>query len=298
MLTNRKIKRAAKKGTKPLEKPPLFDHKKTTETRLKTVNGEIVLDLPQESVSSDDLPFVTIITVTENRPGLVPFAIDNWGRFGYPRNKLLWLIVDSSTVKDPQFLQLEKDDPQVMYHYIPPRDGGYTIGYKRNLGVELSKTDYIVMMDDDDFLYNESILARISILLFYKKGCVYSNTIGVYNLIHESSFVMEDTPDIPECSMAFTRKFWEEKKFDEEAKTGEGLAMVIGREDQMIKCPYFFNVVLLNHSKNITGKKRNFKVDRTGQTKRMLSMKASLNLFKNFSPSFRSLIKEGRWMQK
>ena len=44
--------------------------------------------------------------------------------------------------------------------------------------MSLVKTDYVAMVDDDDFLYNESILVRMCCMLYYDKACVYSVEAG------------------------------------------------------------------------------------------------------------------------
>jgi glycosyltransferase involved in cell wall biosynthesis len=272
----------------------VFDHNKVEKAKVKgsEAGNDIVLDLPISTIERSDLPEVTIVTLTRNRKHFIKLAIDNWKRQYYPEEKLFWLIVDDSDdySKGPlEDLKLLKDKRISFYYMSPIKEGkliSYSIGYKRNFAMNLVKTNIVCWMDDDDFLYNESVIARVCCLKFYKKECVYSDSLGVFNLQQESSYVLEGFADIPEGSIMFTKDFWVDQKFDESVSSGEGSQLMKGRELKCVRIPFYFNLIVLNHKDNHTGRLRS----RIRQTNRS-STKASLNFYKLFSESFRKILK-------
>lgn len=270
-----------------------IDHGKVDEARLKNVGEEVVLDMPMEQIPAEKLPEITIITITRNRRQFAPLMIDNWKRVYYPDKKIFWLIVDDSDdPKQGPILEIKAlKDARISYYYMKPGESGAnTVGYKRNFAMGLVKTDIVVMMDDDDFMYTESVLARACCLLFYGKQCVYSAEIGVYNLKQENSYILEGFCDIPEGTLMFTKKFWEGQKF-KEVGTGEGVQMAYGQELHMIKLHYMFNIIVLNHGNNATGNSRGMRFKMTGKMKEKAAINAPINFYKMFPESFQKLVK-------
>lgn len=277
---------------------PKIDHGKVDYARLKHLpSGDIALDLPHETMSKEQLPAVTIVTVTRNRKHMFPLAIDNWKRIYYAFDRLTWLIVDDSDdIKDGPVMEIKAlKDQRIQYYRLPPKEEngklvGHTVGYKRNFAMSLVKTDYVAMVDDDDFLFAESILSRICCLLFYDKECVYSHELGVYDISNENSYILEGFDDVPEGTILFHRKFWERQKFGE-GPGGEGINLVSGQELRMIKMSWFFNLVVLNHSSNTTGRSRKLRFQMKGKMREKAAVTAPINLHKKFPDSFKDALK-------
>ena len=264
-----------------------IDHSKVEYTRVKNLDGEISLDFPMDKIDARDLPSVTIVTITKNRKKYFPLAINNWNRIYYPFDKLTWLVIDDS--EDPrkdgpiELLKPLKDN-RIKYYYLKPEEEKtYTVGYKRNFAMGLVQTEYVVNMDDDDFLYKESIISRICAMKVYDKQCIYSDSVGVYNTKQESSYILEGFLNVPEGTMAYTKTFWEKTKFGEIQNGDEGMQLVQGRELELLKIPYYFNIIVINHGSNATGKTRNIRIKQTGELKKMKSTQSSIN-FKKFMP--------------
>jgi hypothetical protein len=276
----------------------IFHHDKVESVKLKTEIGEIFLDFPMKEIGSEKLPEVTILTITRNRTKFMDLAIDNFKRTYYPHDKLTWLIIDDSDTRDEILIDKLKTlkDKRIKYYYLCPERKDdkiipYTVGYKRNFAIKnLINTAIISIMDDDDFFYDNSILARVCCMMFYKKEFVYSDELGIYNTVHENSFILVKFQDIPEGSLIFTKKFWEISKF-EESNQSEGMQMVFGREKDAIKIPYFFNLIVLNHKNNTTNKGRNVRFPNTANLKNKRSTEGSLNFMKFFSESFKMIVK-------
>ena len=82
----------------------------TIETFGKIHSDEVRLELPE--MSDDELPTVSILTPTGNRPHFVRLMFRNWNAIDYPKNKLEWVIVDDG---DVPMLSGKPADPRIKY---------------------------------------------------------------------------------------------------------------------------------------------------------------------------------------
>ena len=216
-------------------------------------DGNYVLKLP--NIKGEDLPKVSIITPTYKRRKIFSMALRNFDNFIYPRDKLEWIIVDDSPEGD-DVRDLLPRDKRIKYIYNDMGDEPMTIAMKRNIGVSNSSHDYIIHMDDDDYYPPESILARIKILLKYKDEgieCVGSTLIGTYNILRNESSMSSDGPiSLSEASMAYSKKFWEDRPFDELCLRGEHKYFTEQRLNKIIDLPYSFILIAVNHKNNFT----------------------------------------------
>lgn len=215
--------------------------------------GNYVLKL--DSISESDLPSVSIITPTYKRRAIFSMAIFNFENFNYPKNKMEWIIVDDSP-EDENVCDLLPKNKNIKFISMPSNDGPNTIAMKRNIGVSNSSHSIIIHMDDDDYYPPESILARVKILLKYKSlgiECCGSTLIGTYNLLNNESSMSSDGPiSLSEASMAYTKKFWEERPFDELCVRGEHKSFTEQRLNKIIDIPYSFVLIAINHKSNFT----------------------------------------------
>ena len=216
-------------------------------------DGNYILKLP--NISDNDLPCISIITPTYKRRNIFSIALFNFENFIYPKNKLEWIIVDDSP-EDECVKDLLPRDKRIKYIYYDNKDKPYTIAMKRNIAVSNSSYDYIIHMDDDDYYPPESLLARIKILLKYKSQniqCVGSTLIGTYNILKNESSMSSDGPiSLSEASMGYTKKFWEERPFDETCVRGEHKYFTEQRLNKIIDIPYSFILIAINHKNNFT----------------------------------------------
>lgn len=215
------------------------------EAKWENKDGDIQLDLPDNP--NIDLPFVTVITITKNKRPVWGIPLYNWKKFIYPENRLEWLILDDGDdTMDIALTQMMKEDRRIRYVKCDPMD----IGSKRNKAVELAKYDYIVHMDDDDYYVWPSILAKIRVMLHYKKECVFSKQIGIYDILTEKSNVTASNFNIPEASMAYTKSFWSKRKF--EGTKCEANNLIRKRERELITIPFWFNCIICTYKLNYT----------------------------------------------
>lgn len=219
--------------------------------------GNYILKLPD--IPLKDLPKVTIITPTYKRRKLFSMAIRNFENFIYPKEKLEWVIVDDSPeteTTDETVRDLIPRDKRIKFIHMDSGEEPMTIAMKRNIAVSNSSNPYIIHMDDDDYYPPESILARIKILLKYESEnieCVGSTLIGTYNILKNVSSMSTDGPiSLSEASMAYTKKFWEERPFDDLCLRGEHKYFTEQRLNKIIDLPYSFILIAINHKDNIT----------------------------------------------
>ena len=226
--------------------------------------GELVLKLME--IPTELLPKVSIVTPTYNRYKLFPIAIRNFLSFAeyYPKEKMEWIIIDDS--ETPPFVnELLPKDNRIKYVKIETT-GRLPIGMKRNLCAKYATTNYIVHMDDDDYYFPHSVIARVKTLIKYGKNenskdgcgyeCVGSYELAIYNLLENYGYVQRNN-SFGEATIAYTKKFWEEHKYDEQdSNYGEGISFMNGRRHKLINIPYVFNMIAINHGGNVTGNHR------------------------------------------
>ncbi len=220
-------------------------------------NGNYVLKLPD--IAGHNLPKVSIITPTYNRRTLFAMAMYNVFGFVYPKEKIEWVVVEDVTtgMSEHQTVgPLLPKDPRIKYIKLEPGDEPYTIAMKRNIGVANSSSQIIVHVDDDDIYDEYSLLSRVKLLLKYQAmgiECLGSTMIGTYDIVRNRSSMATDGPiSLSEASMAYTKRFWEERKFDDACERGEHKAFTEGRLHKIMDVPYCATVIALIHKMNFT----------------------------------------------
>jgi hypothetical protein len=198
---------------------PVALDKSLPEYRLKDV-------FPKE----EELPDVSIITLTKDRRNFMPLAKYCYLLQTYPEDKMEWVIVDDGedSIEDTLI-----GIPNVTYVRCEP---GMTIAQKRNLAVSKALYDVIVVCDDDDVYPENTVLHRVAMMMKEPaKECAFCTTIPCYDITKYSSFMNVPPYTLPmsqrvsEATLIFTRKFWEDNKFDESVNVAEGDAFIRGR---------------------------------------------------------------------
>ena len=227
----------------------------TMKSFLPSLNTGKIYELKNEFPKEEDLPDVSIVTLTKDRRIFMPLAKYSYMIQSYPEDKLEWVIVDDGedSIEDTLI-----GVPNVKYVRSDP---GLTIGEKRNVGVQNAMYDTIVMMDDDDVYPNNSVLHRVAMLTKSpQKECVFSTTIPCYDIKKYSSFMnvppltLRMSERVSEATLAFTKKFWEANKFDN-IQIAEGNAFIHGRESMCREVSPQEVIVSLCHPKNTSSRK-------------------------------------------
>jgi hypothetical protein len=221
--------------------------------KLYTTTEEFSID--KSAIPEDDLPGVTIVTPTRNRPEFIEICAGCVDSQCYPKYKLEWIILDDGKDTCEEFVS---HIPYVRHILLTD---GKTIAQKRNMGAKLAKNEIIVHMDDDDIYPPNSILFRVSMMLRAKKQVAFCTTLPSYDIANYISFVNVPPMRLPQCmrvseaTMCYTKKFWEEKGFPDDIKIAEGEVFIKGREAQAIELSPQEIIVSLVHPKTTSSRR-------------------------------------------
>jgi hypothetical protein len=224
---------------------------KRIDTLKNTPHHAIQEHLPKE----EDLPCISIITLTRDRRAFIPLLKYCRVAQSYPDIKVEWVIVDDGT--DP-IKELITDMPNVKYILV---DTPLTIGAKRNLAIEYATHDVLVMMDDDDVYPTNSVLKRVAHMLAEpRKECLFSTVLPCYEIHKHVSFMNVPPATLPmsqrvsEATLCFTRDFWKAQPFPD-VQVAEGDAFIRGREKMCRELSPQDVIVSLVHRKNTSSRK-------------------------------------------
>jgi glycosyltransferase involved in cell wall biosynthesis len=213
-----------------------------------------------------NLPTVAVICPTGNRGHLWPLMRHNMLKQSYPHHLMHWIIVDDGE-PDPTLAanaEAFKADFRGKVSYVATRapDGGrYILGRKRNLMCELgfAVANIVVHMDDDDLYHRESVRVRVALLEMYKGDgikCVGCTQVNCYDVVTDTAFNAYDPchqnkpSGFSESTTAYTREFWEERKWPDEARNAEGHAFMLSRWNQAMNIPSNWVICQLTHDNN------------------------------------------------
>jgi hypothetical protein len=212
-------------------------------------------DLKSLFPKEDELPNVSIVTLTRDRRVFMPLAKYSYMIQSYPEDKLEWVIVDDG---DDAIEDTLIGVPHVKYVRC---EKGLTIGEKRNLGVQNAMYDIVAMMDDDDVYPNNSVLQRVAMMLKAPaKDCGFSTAIPCYDIVKFSSYMNIPPYHIPmaqrvsEATLVFTKKFWEQRNFSN-IQIAEGETFISGREQMCREISPQEVIVSLVHPKNTSSRR-------------------------------------------
>jgi cellulose synthase/poly-beta-1,6-N-acetylglucosamine synthase-like glycosyltransferase len=237
----------------------------------KQNNIDTISKMPRQ-YSENELPGITLITPTYNRPNTIKLSVINFLSFDYPKDKLEWIIIDDSpkSIRD-----IIPDDPRIKYHYfdkeaqnklylayvsnlkknkkkkhkangindIHYKTGHFLnnrlpLGLKRNLAITYSNFDYIIHMDDDDYLPKDSIKERIFKMLDNPKiKCIACSNLNQFHSSKMASIKNKSPENVKgsnkyfECTFCYHKSFWTKQHFTNGDTRHEGRAFLKNRSD-------------------------------------------------------------------
>ena len=223
--------------------------------------------MPPPPIALDDLPNVAILTITHNRPKWFANMAKNILQSGYPAEKLTWIVVDDGDSAvggriDEAIMKFQSTNPQIQVKYISlPKQK--PIGYKRNKACESAPSDCTVFvnMDDDDHYPSGSVARRIAWLKAFDIGCVYCSTLPMYDCVKYISAInvppldLSPAERVSEASFAFTRDFWESRRFPATISVAEGEQFIEGREENTVEIPPEGIIISFLHGSNATSRR-------------------------------------------
>jgi hypothetical protein len=214
-------------------------------------NGNFIMKMDPES--TNNLPCISIITITRNRRKFMPLLIYNYTNMDYPKNLVEWIIIDDGTeeIKD-----LLPSDRNIKYVHLKTESGDpLSVGYKRNYALKhYSQGEYIVHMDDDDIYFKHSVSSRIKALISNKKECIGITSLPCMDIVNKLGFMVgSEYSVLSEASMCYSKAFWDTRNYNENVKTGEAVLFLKDRHHEIVQMPYIFVMIALTHKTNLTG---------------------------------------------
>ena len=168
-----------------------------------------------------EIPKLSIVTHVRNMKKMFKLAVINYRTTTYSKKE--WIIIDTS------------DEDQIVKDQLPPEemweqfnikyireDSSKSIGYLLNRAVEETSNDLVMIMQPDDFFYQNGITKLVQNLILSGKDCVGMTSYGCFHISRYISIVNIVPLYIPYYnriypgSLCFKKSFWEEGKFSED----------------------------------------------------------------------------------
>jgi glycosyltransferase involved in cell wall biosynthesis len=122
--------------------------------------------LNMKPVEDDKLPTVSIVTLTHNRKKFFRLAILNYNQIDYPKEKLEWIVYDTSNEENQVEDLLPVESKRAKYNIKYFKNNQVeTIGESRNFAIKQCSNDIVIFFDDDDYYPEESVKNRVNPLI-------------------------------------------------------------------------------------------------------------------------------------
>lgn len=217
-------------------------------------------------LQAEDCPPISVVTLLYNRRKFFDLACHNIMLSDYPKDKIEWVIVDDSddpneSVSDRVIQVGLKAAPLTVVY--APYERKLPISEKRNVGVNRSKNEIVLFMDDDDHYPETSFRRRVAWLTKHpwKPQACACTTIACYDLLRGVSAVNTPPWNLPlrqrisEATLTFYKSWWEKQKFPLKTEIAEGEGFLQGRESEVLELPPQQIIVAFSHKKNTSGRR-------------------------------------------
>lgn len=212
-------------------------------------------------IKNSELPNVSLITLIHNRKKYFKLGIYNYQTIDYPKDKLEWVIYDTSCEEEivEKLLPNKETREKMNIKYIHDTDV-MTIGATRNKAISLASHDIIVNMDDDDYYYPSQVKKRVTNLIHSGKECVGCSILASFHINKFISFIEASeiyTPlhhKIYPATLCFKKSFWEEIQCDNES-INEFKSIFEKNSEQFYEVNWEDILISLVHTTNISNRK-------------------------------------------
>ena len=209
----------------------------------------------RKETTDEEVPDLSIVTPVKNLKDIFKICVLNYTTTKYPKDKLEWIIVDDSDEgQDVESLLPSKDNRERFNIKYIRLDEPTSEGNKLNIGVENSSHDFVMIMNQDDFIYERGSLNIVKELIKSEKKCVGVSHLGCFDInkyisiVNTSSPVLTYSNKLYTGGLCFKKELWEESKFGEEDN-----ALEVFLKDNLTnfrEISYIDNIVGLIHTRN------------------------------------------------
>jgi len=231
----------------------------------KVIHKKLFPALHESKSKEQDLPTVTICTLTHNREEHIKRLQKCVESQDYPASKIEWLILDDSTEYNHNLLFRSTTGIKIKYQRVKEK---LKLGKKRNLAHKLCSNEYIVYMDDDDFYHPQRVRHAIERLIKEGKEIAGSTSLLIY-FLHDHSLWLSGpfgTNHATAGTFAMTRKFAQSHFYDNESSCNEEKAFLNNYTIPMAQLAPERTMICISHESNTFDKK---KMRSQGETARM-----------------------------
>ena len=209
----------------------------------------------RKETTDEEVPDLSIVTPVKNLKDIFKICVLNYTTTKYPKDKLEWIIVDDSDEgQDVESLLPSKENRDRFNIKYIRLDEPTSEGNKLNIGVENSSHDFVMIMNQDDFIYERGSLNIVKELIKSEKKCVGVSHLGCFDINNYISIVNTSSPVLTYSNklytggLCFKKELWEESKFGEEDN-----ALEVFLKDNLTnfrEISYIDNIVGLIHTRN------------------------------------------------
>jgi glycosyltransferase involved in cell wall biosynthesis len=197
--------------------------------------------MPQNS----NLPLVTCIMPTANRPDFVISAIDNFKKQNYSKKELVILDDGCKSIEN----QIP-DDSQIKYFFSKPLG---TIGAKRNIACNKAKGEFILHWDDDDWYAPDWITHEVEALLSSGADICGIDQVQFYSPSQNTYWMTKNRnskrPWLTGASLIYRKSFWKTHNF-KDLQSGEDDDFVRNNGAKVFAHDYFQGFIATLHDTN------------------------------------------------
>lgn len=155
---------------------------------MKTIATDLMKDdLIQSQTQQSNLPLVSCLCVTHQKPGLLAKAVACFLHQSYPFKQLVIVyenidLLTKAYVKDLRFI------PEIKLVRVDSLAVKKTLGELRNIAVEEADGEYVCQWDDDDWYHSDRISRQMQSILESDKPASILNRWLVHNTVDQKFY--------------------------------------------------------------------------------------------------------------
>ena len=218
----------------------------------------------------DELPNVSFVTIMHNWENFCILFENTWNTIDYPKEKLEWIIVDTSKKDNSELIPLNEnilyirieandylekinfanDDDKLLWNYFK-KVGKLPNGFLRDYAVGLTSHDYILHVDYDTIYRPNTIKRKLKFLQDNRLECVYCKSMLAYDIYGRALYKIENKNDGYESTLFHTRSFWEKSGFKWNDIYSEAVSFYYGKGLERVMDNFYDSIKLLSiHNMN------------------------------------------------
>lgn len=213
----------------------------------------------------ENLPNVSFVTIMHNWENFCILFENTWNTIDYPKEKLEWIIVDTSKQDNSRLIPLnenilyiridskdylekikfENDDDKLLWNYFK-KVGKLPNGFLRDYAVGLTSHDYILHVDYDTIYHPNTIKRKLKFLKNNRLECVYCKAMLAYDIYGKCLYKIENKADGYESTLFHTRSFWEKGGFNWSDIDSEAVSFYYGKGLERVMENFYDSIKLLS----------------------------------------------------